>query len=102
MRISVTFRAYRGRASHSFTCPACGKPKRSRVFTVEHTVNPFNKNADGFVKTASEVWREAQRAAEAELAAFKREPLCSTCENSLPYRERSALRQRRQNIGAQT
>ena len=48
----------------SGTCPVCGHPaRRQKVFT--NTVNPFNKNADGTVKTRAEVhvdvralWRE--------------------------------------------
>lgn len=38
-------------------CAVCGKgAERSRVFG--QTLNPFNKNADGSVKTAAEIRRE--------------------------------------------
>ena len=38
-------------------CSVCGKKvKRSKVFT--HTVNPWNKNEDGGIKTYSEVARD--------------------------------------------
>lgn len=35
-------------------CPSCGK-KVTRRRTFEHTVNPFNKNPDGTVRTYAEV-----------------------------------------------
>lgn len=40
-------------------CPVCGKPVR-RTKRFEHTVNPFNLNADGSVKTAREVYLDAK------------------------------------------
>jgi hypothetical protein len=44
-------------------CSVCGKKmRRSTTFT--QTINPFNKNADGVMKTRGEIWKEL--AAEAE------------------------------------
>lgn len=93
--VAFTFRAYRGRAQHRFTCPSCGKEGRVRTFIAEKTVNPFNKDDDGFPKSASQVQRDAQRAAELDREQFAREPLCATCEDSLSYADRRALRARR-------
>jgi hypothetical protein len=45
-------------------CPRCGKPTtRSMKFT--HTVNPFNKNSEGFIKTREEVRADTKAEAEA-------------------------------------
>lgn len=56
------------RASKSGVCPGCGKAA-TRSQTFGQTVNPFNRNPDGTVKTAAEVrasvnseavaWRDA-------------------------------------------
>jgi hypothetical protein len=89
------FNGYKGRAEHTFTCPSCGKANRKRSFTVEHTVNPFNKNPDGSVRTASEVSANARAAAKLERDQFATEPLCKACEDDLPYADGTALRKRR-------
>lgn len=92
---TYTFQGYKGRGAHRFTCPCCGKPNRVRTFTVEHTVNPFNKNPDGSIRTASEVSANAHNAARTERDQFAKEPLCATCENSLSWQELRALNDRR-------
>lgn len=57
-------------------CAGCGKPTRRNV-KVEHTVNPFNKTADGRPKTREEVAADVR----AELKQRCSEPLkCSQCE----------------------
>lgn len=38
-------------------CTKCGK-KRQRTITASQTLNPFNKNKDGEVKSAHEIVRE--------------------------------------------
>jgi hypothetical protein len=57
------------------TCKQCGtKFNRQRTFT--QTVNPFNRNDGGTVKTRREVWRAVSAAA----AAWQPDPLCGKCE----------------------
>lgn len=51
------------RAERSGVCPGCGGATRRRQ-TFTHTVNPFNKNADGTVKTPQEVGVDVQRLAD--------------------------------------
>jgi hypothetical protein len=94
---TYTFAGHKGRATHTFTCPNCGKPNRTRTFTQEHTVNPFNKNPDGSVKTSLEVMRSAKAAAVKERDQFAKAPLCSTCENGLPYADLKAIRELRRS-----
>lgn len=51
-------------------CPSCGK-KTSRKKTVEHTINPFNKNANGVPKSRQEVVEDVK----AVLETWKKEPV---------------------------
>lgn len=46
----------------SFTCKVCGK-RGQRSKTFRQTINPFNKNAAGELKTAGEIWQELQHGA---------------------------------------
>lgn len=72
---TIKFQVVKVRASRSVACPKCGKKvKRSRTF--ERTLNPFNKNADGSVKTYSEVLADV--GAEARFWMKQAEP-CATC-----------------------
>lgn len=86
-----TFQAYPAVAKATFTCGSCGKAKRTRSFRVECTVNPFNKNEDGTMKTPFEVRRQSSEKAVAARDAFLRKPLCATCEGALPYADRKQL-----------
>lgn len=55
--------------SHSGHCPVCGRAvRRSRTFW--HTVNPFNRRADGTVRTPAEVRVEVEREADAWVPDF--------------------------------
>jgi hypothetical protein len=45
-------------------CRACGKTL-TRSTTLSQTVNPFNKNPDGTVKTEEQIWTELRAQAEA-------------------------------------
>lgn len=73
---TLNFRGYKGSASYSCTCGTCGKTLK-RTVTVEHTVNPMNKNEDGSVKTAAEVSASAYAAARAQAA--EKEGSVETC-----------------------
>jgi hypothetical protein len=42
------------RVTKNLPCPSCGKKVR-RSTTISNTVNPFNKNADGEIRTRAEV-----------------------------------------------
>lgn len=63
------FEELRTRRQHVGKCPNCGKRvSRSRSF--EQTVNPFNKNADGTVKSRDEVWAAVKAEADAWVPDF--------------------------------
>jgi len=88
-----SFQGYKGRKSVSYVCATCGK-KRSKTFTVEHTVNPYNKDENGVPKQAARVQADAIADAAAEATAFLRMPLCSKCEPNT-YAEQKRIRQLR-------
>jgi hypothetical protein len=90
-----TFQGFKGRAEAIFDCPSCGKKNRKRTFLAEHTLNPFNKNADGTVKNAEQVRKGAKQEALRLRDEFMKEPLCKSCEDALGYRDRKDLRNRR-------
>lgn len=50
----IDFQEVRGSATKYGACPGCGKRlRRSKTFI--HTVNPFNRNDDGTVRTIEQV-----------------------------------------------
>lgn len=72
---AYTFPVVHYRATKNLPCPGCGKKVR-RQWTVEHTVNPYNRNPDGQPKTHEEVFE----AARAEGRQWEQEPVtCSRC-----------------------
>jgi hypothetical protein len=92
---TYTFKVCPATAKATFTCPACGKPKRTRTFRVECTVNPFNKHEDGHVRTYTEVSRQSAAQARQKRDEFMTKPLCAKCEDAMSYAERKALRAER-------
>lgn len=60
-------RAYRQKTG---TCPGCGK-RVVRKFTTTQTVNPFNKNPDGTVRTKAEVRAAVNAQADAHVPDFE-------------------------------
>ncbi|MGH9250334.1 MAG: hypothetical protein ACRD0W_12545 [Acidimicrobiales bacterium] len=56
-RITVIYEPVRVRVAKNLPCPACGRKLR-RQRTFQQTINPFNKNSDGSVKTRMEILSE--------------------------------------------
>ena len=76
------FRVIKRSASYVCKCAGCGK-EIARTASVEHTVNPFNTNAEGIAKTPAEVSASAQLAANDEAARLATAPaLCRSCEEA--------------------
>ncbi len=66
-------------------CKTCGK-KRTRTITEEQTVNPFNKNEDGTVKTRFEVGQSVRENLEKRVKRFQEEGfICKGCKEFLGY-----------------
>lgn len=82
----LTFQRYKGSAPYKVGCSICGKLLK-RTATEEHTVNPFNKNEDGSVKTVAQVQASAQAAAEEMAIKLSQKPTtCRDCDEA-PMRE---------------
>ena len=92
---TYTFRSYPASAEATFTCSACGKPKRKRTFRHECTVNPFNTKEDGSVRTPEEVRQQSREMAVKERDRFITKPLCRSCEDALSWVEQRTLREER-------
>jgi hypothetical protein len=68
--VSVTFRPLRYYGRKSGMCPKCGKPaKRRKIF--EQTLNPFNRNKSGEIKTPTEIYDELR----VDLRQWESEPV---------------------------
>jgi len=81
MRGTYQFREVKYPVSKQGKCVVCNK-KRTRYKTFSQTLNPWNKKADGTVKTSEDILKELHQ----ESLAWKLEPIvCRTCGNwSLP------------------
>ena len=95
MLIRQTFQSVRRSRKVRFTCVNCGATNRSRTITVEHTVNPFNKNENGTVRTPAQVAENVTRQLARDVLKFSAEPWCARCENDLPWAASRALAHRR-------
>lgn len=83
---TVRFQEVRRTASRTVACIGCGKKlKRQRTF--EQTINPFNRNGDGEVKSYAEIWKELGE----ECDAWQPHPqTCTACFQAAdPAREAS-------------
>ena len=96
MMTTYHFQSYPAVAEATFTCPACGKPKRKRTFRAECTVNPFNRRPDGEIRTPQEVRQQSREWATQDRDQFMNAPLCAACENGLSYTQRKVVLAQRQ------
>jgi hypothetical protein len=67
--VTTRFEVVKLYAEKNLPCPGCGKKTRRRR-TFEGTINPWNVNADGSVKTRREVYLDLQ----SQAAEWKRIP----------------------------
>lgn len=68
-------------------CPVCGKKlRRQRLIT--NTINPFNKNPDGTVKTRAEVLKSVQHQGKVYRLLPEH---CRACLLAIPYQQRHAV-----------
>jgi hypothetical protein len=74
-RVTVTYDEVKATGTRRGVCKACGlRMIKQQTFT--NTVNPFNKNPDGSVRTYDEVLARVR----AEAAAWRPEFLHAKCE----------------------
>jgi len=70
----IVFRQIKMFSKKSGKCPGCGK-RVSKQQTFCHTVNPFNKDEHGNVKSPDHVYQDVKK----EAADWKPDFTCSTC-----------------------
>lgn len=78
---TIHFEPVRLRQTIGYKCTDCGK-SRTKVVCVEHTVNPFNKNADGIPKTREEVWGDVRKEHSKQVAKTKAGVRCNKCKDA--------------------
>lgn len=88
MKISLAFKGYKCSQKVIFSCSVCKKKNRSKTISNEHTVNPFNKNEDGSIKTYDQVKASSTVKTEKEVREFKQFPVCETCWVNMNQNER--------------
>lgn len=79
---TIHFQPVTLRQSVSYKCIDCKKP-RTRMVKVEHTVNPFNKNEDGTVKTREQVRERVREVHAKEVAETKAGIRCNKCKDAV-------------------
>ena len=90
-----TFQTYPASVSAKFSCAECGKANRTRTFRHECTVNPFNKNDDGSIKTPKEVRAQSLAHAKKDRDEFMMRPICASCEKELTFKRRKEIQEER-------
>jgi len=65
----IVYESVKEHRAKSSKCPFCRKPVR-RSMTFEHTINPFNKNEDGSIRTYSEVLQRVNEEADKWIPDF--------------------------------
>lgn len=77
--MKITFRELTMGRQTKMDCIACGK-HLSRMVRVHQTVNPFNKLADGTIKTERDIRNELAGDLLAEIERAKSRAICRNCE----------------------
>jgi hypothetical protein len=90
MRTTITFDEVSRMASKRCKCVMCGN-RRERTERFHQTVNPFNRNADGTVKSRRDIGRELD---ERVIAWRAQSMICRTCEDA------AEVEAREQNVAA--
>lgn len=86
---TVQFEAVKSRQKVSYTCVRCNK-KRSKVVSTEYTVNPFNKNSEGFPKSRQEVAEDVRVEQARRVAEVQAGEKCSKCKDEVVTKREAA------------
>lgn len=81
---TINFQERKLKKTIKFICSICGK-KKQRVISESQTINPFNKNIDGTIKSPFEVGKSVSEELAKRLDRFNKEPVCSSCKQYLGY-----------------
>lgn len=79
----IAFSPVKTKRTVRIQCSECGAPLR-RVISAWQTVNPFNKNASGAVKTADNIYKEnVAKLDEQERQMHRQGVLCQHCRDDI-------------------
>ena len=81
MRHTINFNEIKDSLKVSGICEKCGK-RRTRTISDSQTVNPFNKNKNGFPKTSFEIREELRKSILEKAEKLKKHFICATCEEN--------------------
>ena len=84
MRHSISFDEIKDSLKVSGICEKCGK-KRTRTVSDFQYLNPFNKDKEGFPKTAFKIREELRVSVLEKANKLKEHFICATCWSELPY-----------------
>lgn len=80
--ITMRFEQVTRKRTVRLKCKSCGKT-RTRTVSVTHTVNPFNKNEDGSIRSTREVWQCVGVELESEVKKlFADGIVCNSCQDA--------------------
>jgi len=82
--MKITFEEIKRSQKIKGTCKKCGK-KRVRTVSESMTVNPFNKDADGNVRTKREVYDAVDDKLQESLLKMAKNFICKSCFDNLPW-----------------
>ena len=85
--MKITFETIKRTQKITGICEKCGK-KRNKTIKSEQTINPFNKNPDGSVKTGWEVKNSVENNLRVNCLKAKEHFICATCYNNLSWTEK--------------
>jgi hypothetical protein len=82
---TIIFQEIKQKKTLQGLCRVCNR-KRTRTITEEQTVNPFNKNEDGTIKSYFEVVQSVRETLEKRIKRFQDEGfVCRKCKEFLGY-----------------
>lgn len=92
---TVTFEVVSNQKTIKIRCAACGK-QRNRIIKVEQTINPFNKNAEGVMKTYNEVSTCVNTELEERIIKeqSRKDLICRPCYNRLSEDEINQIKEK--------
>jgi hypothetical protein len=76
--IRIIFQEVKSSLRINYVCTFCLK-RRSKTLTMCHTINPFNKNERGEVKTYVEVADDVHKALQVSKEKFLASSICTKC-----------------------
>ncbi len=81
---TINFEQIEAKKTLKFVCSDCGK-KKQRIIKESQTMNPYNKNEKGIIKTKEDVTKSVEDELFERCMKFEKEPFCSSCKLYIEY-----------------